>query len=146
MATRLLRFPILPDGGGLGPVEVVYEFDESNMFDGFALDSEGGAWITTLVSNRLWYVSPQGRPHLVIEDCNPEQVARLARYQATTGVPISILYEERRQTLCNIASVAFGGPDLRTIYLGSLTGESIFHFPSPVPGMKPRHWDYRFNA
>lgn len=143
LATRLLRFPIL-SGGALGQLEVVSDFDETNMFDGFALDSAGGAWITTLVSNRLWYVSPKRRPYLVIEDSHPEQVERLARYQRGEGVPKSILYEEQRRTLCNISSVAFGGPDLRDAYLGNLNGDAIFHFRSPVSGMKPAHWNFSF--
>jgi sugar lactone lactonase YvrE len=58
LAARLLRYPTRADGS-LGEHEVLLDLDESNMFDGFTLDSEGGAWITALVSNRLWHFSPQ---------------------------------------------------------------------------------------
>jgi hypothetical protein len=39
-----------------------------------------------------------------------------------------------------MASVTFGGPDLRTVYLGSLMGNRIPYFRSPVPGLPMVHW------
>jgi hypothetical protein len=44
--------------------------------------------------------------------------------------------------LRNISSLAFGGPDLRTAYLGCLLGDTLAHFRSPVAGHPPRHWLY----
>ena len=141
MAARLLRYRILPDGG-LGAPETIFALDELSLFDGFTLDSEGGAWITEPVANRLWYVSPDGKPRLLIEDSFPEQVARLAQLQKTTGVTRSVLYEEHGSRLRNIASIAFGGADLKTAFMGSLMGKQILSFRSPVAGMKPAHWDF----
>ena len=46
------------------------------------------------------------------------------------------------RVLKNISSLAFGGPDLRTAYLGCLLGESIMRFRSPVAGHPPVHWNY----
>jgi sugar lactone lactonase YvrE len=141
LAARLLRYPLRPDGS-LGSPEVVLALDESNMFDGFELDSQGGAWITALVSNRLWYVSPEGRARVLIEDAHAEQLARLTELQKTTGVTRALLYEEHGTTLRNISSVAFGGPDLRTVYLGSLMGDHVVSFRVPVAGMPPVHWNF----
>jgi len=120
----------------------VAAFDESNLFDGFTLDSEGGAWITTLVSNRLWYVAPDGKASLLIEDADAEQVARLTDLQKNSSVPRSLLYEECGRTLRNISSVAFGGADLHTLYLGSLMGQQILCARVPVAGMRPAHWTF----
>jgi hypothetical protein len=39
-----------------------------------------------------------------------------------------------------MASVTFGGPDLRTVYLGSLMGHTLPSFRSPVPGLPMAHW------
>ena len=39
-----------------------------------------------------------------------------------------------------MASVTFGGPDLRTVYLGSLMGTTIPCFRSPVTGLPLPHW------
>jgi sugar lactone lactonase YvrE len=141
LAARLLRYPIHADGS-LGAAETVIAFDESNMFDGFTLDSAGGAWITALVSNRLWHVGVDGEARLLIEDAHPDQLARLTALQKTSGVPKSLIYEERGATLRNISSVAFGGPDLKQVFLGSLMGEQILSFRAPVAGMQPAHWNF----
>jgi hypothetical protein len=141
LAARLLRYPIRPDGS-LGPVETMLELDESNLFDGFTLDSQGGAWITALVSNRLWYVSSDGRARVLIEQAHPGQLARLTEAQKTDSVSRALLYEEHASTLRNISSVAFGGADLRTVYLGSLMGREILSFRAPVAGMRPAHWSF----
>jgi gluconolactonase len=39
-----------------------------------------------------------------------------------------------------MASVTFGGADLRTVYLGSLLGTRIPCFRSPVAGLPMVHW------
>lgn len=141
MAARLIRYPIRADGS-LGSPETILQFDESNMLDGFTLDREGGAWITALVSNRLWYVSPDGEARLLIEDSNAEQLSRLTGLQKTTGVEKAVIYEEHGSTLRNISSVAFGGRDLQTVHMGSLMGKQILSFRSPVAGMRPAHWNF----
>jgi len=41
------------------------------------------------------------------------------------------------------ASLTFGGPDLRTCYVGSLRGTRIPYFRSPVPGLPMVHWHER---
>jgi sugar lactone lactonase YvrE len=141
LAARLLRYRIHPDGS-LGSPETIVQFDESYLFDGFALDSTGSAWITALVSNRLLHVGTDGEVKLLIEDSDPEQLARLTVMQKTTGVPKSLIYEEHGATLRNPSSLAFGGPDLKTAYIGSLMGSEILSFRTPVAGMKPAHWDF----
>ena len=117
-------------------------FDESHLFDGFTLDSEGGAWIAVLVANRLIHVTPDGTVQSIVEDADAEQLARLTELQKTTGVPRALIYEEHGATLRNPSSIAFGGPDFRTAYVGSLMGEDVLTFRSPVAGMRPAHWDF----
>ena len=39
-----------------------------------------------------------------------------------------------------MASVTFGGPDLRTVYIGSLMGHRLPSFRSPVAGLPMVHW------
>ena len=39
-----------------------------------------------------------------------------------------------------MASVTFGGPDLSTVYLGSLQRHAIPYFRSPVAGQPLPHW------
>ena len=44
--------------------------------------------------------------------------------------------------LKNVSNLAFGGPGLRTAYLGCLLGDSIATFRAPVAGLRPFHYDY----
>ncbi len=46
----------------------------------------------------------------------------------------------KSERLQNIASIAFGGADRRTAYLGSLMGTTLATFRSPVPGRPLPHW------
>ena len=39
-----------------------------------------------------------------------------------------------------MASVTFGGPDLKTVYLGSLTGSRLPSVRSPVAWLPLPHW------
>jgi hypothetical protein len=40
-----------------------------------------------------------------------------------------------------MASVTFGGPDLQTIYIGSLKSQQIPYFRAPAPGLPMVHWN-----
>jgi len=46
----------------------------------------------------------------------------------------------KSKQLQNISSLAFGGEDRRTLYLGCLLGEQIAVLPSPLTGAEPVHW------
>jgi hypothetical protein len=43
-----------------------------------------------------------------------------------------------------MASITFGGHDLRTVYIGSLRGTALPTFRSPVPGVPLPHWSVVF--
>ena len=60
-------------------------------------------------------------------------------FQAGTMTP-EILSSAAGSLAPMMASVTFGGPDLRTVYLGSLMGTTIPYFRSPVPGLPLPHW------
>ena len=53
-----------------------------------------------------------------------------------------LLYRNPARVLPNVTSIAWGGPDLRTAYVGSVSGRSIATFASPVAGARPVHWDW----
>jgi gluconolactonase len=55
-------------------------------------------------------------------------------------VPFDVLMRSGG-TICPwLASVTFGGADLRTVYLGGLRSTSIPAFESPVAGLPMVHW------
>lgn len=37
--------------------------------------------------------------------------------------------------------IAIGGPDMKTVYLGGLPGDSIAAFRTDQAGLAPRHWN-----
>jgi sugar lactone lactonase YvrE len=140
---RLSRFPLLPDGD-LGERQTYATFGPGIFPDGLDFDAEGGIWITSVFSNRLIRVMPDGRQEIVLEDYDAQFVAAMeqafARGELVQGgnpqVPATLLR--------NLSSSAFGGPDLRTLYLGCLQDSRIYRLPSPVAGARPPHWNVRF--
>ena len=46
--------------------------------------------------------------------------------------------------LRNVSSITFGGPDLKTAYLGNLLDDCIYAFQSQIAGAPPPHWNMQF--
>lgn len=141
IARRLSRFPIRSDAT-LGPRETVAEFEDGIFPDGFEFDAEGGVWIASVVSNRLLRVAPDGERQVILDDADPEAVDRADRAWAEGRLGRAEIDGGKGRTLGNLASVTFGGPDLRTVYLGSLFATRIATFTSPIPGAELPHWHY----
>lgn len=138
---RLSRFAIRPDGS-LGPKEVVTGFGAGTFPDGLVFDADGGAWIVSIVSNRVIRVLPDGTQEVLVQDADADHLAWVeAAYQASSmGRPH--LDNVKSMRLKNISSIAFGGPDLRTGYLGCLLGDHVTTLNMPVAGHPPVHWEY----
>ena len=141
MARRLSRFPVRDDAS-LGGRETVAEFGAGTFPDGFEFDAEGGIWIASVVSNRLLRIAPDGRQQVILEDSEPEVVARVERKYQESALERADIDAGRERTLGNLASVAFGGPDLKTVCLGSLFGARLATFRSRIAGAEPPHWRY----
>lgn len=140
-ARRLARFAIHADGA-LGPKEIVTEFAAGTFPDGVVQDAQGALWVTSIVSNRLIRVTPQGQQTVWLEDSDAEHLAWVEQaYQAGT-MARPHLDIAKSMVLRNISSLAFGGPDLQTGYLGCLLGDSIATLRMPVAGHPPAHWSY----
>jgi sugar lactone lactonase YvrE len=138
---RLSRFPLLADGV-LGAKEIVTEFGAGTFPDGLAFDVDGHAWITSIVSNRVIRVAPDGHQQIMLEDNDTEHLAWVEAAFVAGELGRPHLDNIRSQRLRNISSLAFGGRDLRTGYLGCLLGDAVAHLPMPVAGIAPTHWNY----
>ena len=138
---RMTRFRVGRDGSLHGK-EVVTTFGHGTYPDGLAFDAEGHAWITSIVSNRVLRVAPDGVATVILEDADPAHVqwCEDAYLAGTLGRPH--LDRAAGRVLKNISSLAFGGPDLRTAYLGCLLGDALASFRSPVAGHPPFHWQH----
>ena len=139
-ARRTSRFK-LAENGTLSRRETVTEFGPGDFPDGLTFDSAGDLWVTCVVSNRLIRVTPDGSQHVFLEDCDHGRMAIVEqRYQARS-LQGDDLNRVQPKVLRNISSLAFGGPDLRTAWLGCLGGASLATFRSPVAGLVPAHFD-----
>jgi gluconolactonase len=140
-AKRVSRLRVRQDGE-LSEREV---FGPANLgaglIDGIAFDSYGNLWGTMVLADRLIAITPEGELLELLDDGNP---AGTARFEAefATGAPAS--FETLSATGGSIApwlaSITFGGPDLKTAYLGSLKGTTLPYFAVPVAGLAPIHW------
>lgn len=141
VAQRTSRFAIKADAS-LGPRETVAEYPPATFPDGFTFDAEGGVWLVSVASNRIIHVAADGRQNIVIEDADTEEMANVAE-TFDSGVPMRDLIEiGGKRPLRNIASIGFGGPDLHTVYMGSLAGDGIQMFRSPIKGAPLVHWEF----
>jgi sugar lactone lactonase YvrE len=140
---RLIRFPLLP-GAQLGTRELVAQFTSGYFPDGFAFDAEGGIWVTSLVSNRVVRVTTDGVMQLVIAGTNTDFIAEVDQAFATGTVHSEHLGLIPGSRFQHITSIAFGGPDLKTIWLGSLHAQCLYRFRSDIGGASPPNWNQKY--
>jgi gluconolactonase len=138
-ARRISRLRVAEDGS-LSDREVYGPDDLGGVPDGFAFDVAGNLWITLVNADTLIALTPELEVLTLLEDGNPEGVAAFDQaFFAGTMTP-ELLGGGRGTLAPLMASVTFGGPDLRTVYLGSLMGTTLPSFRSPVAGLPLTHW------
>lgn len=135
LGCRIVRFPIRPDGS-LGAKERVgpASLGRGALPDGLTFDAAGNIWITIISQNALHVIDRDGAVHVVYSDANAAAVEAIA-----------CAVEQRTGTLDHLlacmavagplrlpTSLAFGGPDGRTAFVGSvgLTHLATFRVPA----------------
>ena len=141
-AQRVSRFKVAGDGS-LHQREVFAQFGVGTFPDGIDFDVRDNLWVTSIVSNRIIRIAPNGTQQIILEDSDPEHIAWVDDAQRAGKLAREHFYLTRSRKLKPITSVAFGGPELKKVYLGSLASDSLMTFMSPVAGRKPVHWQYR---
>jgi gluconolactonase len=109
--------------------------------DGIAFDSLGNLWGTMVYSDKLFVLTPQGDFRLLLDEGDPKKVDDLERAFFANKVNEQVLFVTGQGIAPWMASVTFGGPDLQTIYIGSLKGKRIPYFRAPAPGLPMVHWN-----
>jgi len=140
MARRTSRFRIADDGS-LGRRETVTEYGAGVWPDGLAFDEEGCFWMTSVVSNRVVRVDPDGNQTVLLEEFEPEALAAVELAFQDKVMGRAHLDSIQTRVMQSISSIAFGGADRRTAYLGNLLDQQIYTFRSPVAGARPSHWE-----
>jgi sugar lactone lactonase YvrE len=108
--------------------------------DGIAFDSAGNLWGTLVYSDKLFVLTPKGDMRVLLDEGDPDKVGALERAFRNNHVTEDVLFATGRGVAPWMASVTFGGPDLQTVYIGSLRGSRIPFFRAPVPGLPMVHW------
>jgi gluconolactonase len=109
--------------------------------DGIAFDALGNLWGTMVYSDKLFVLTPEGDLKVLLDEGVPQKVNALEEQFFANHVTGEVLFATGAGIAPWMASVTFGGPDLRTIYLGSLKGTRIPYFRAPVPGLPMIHWN-----
>jgi sugar lactone lactonase YvrE len=136
----ITRLRAMPDGS-LVDREAFGPADHGAPIDGIAFDAFGNLWGTHVMVDRIFALTPEGELRVLLDDSPPPDAARrfTEAFYASRATP------ELMMATCGtiapwFASVTFGGPDLRTVYVGSLRGDRIPYFRSPVAGLPMAHW------
>jgi sugar lactone lactonase YvrE len=111
--------------------------------DGIAFDSYGNLWGTLVYSDKLFVLTPQGDLRILLDEGDPLKVDALEQEFFRNAVTEDVLFATGRGVAPWMASVTFGGPDLRTVYIGSLKGKRIPYFRAPIAGLPMVHWSER---
>ncbi len=112
------------------------------FIDGIAFDKYGNLWGTHVMIDRIFAITPGGDLRIILDDDkgSKEGKALLTAFKNDAVTPELTL-------ACGgllapwMASITFGGPDLTTVYIGSLRGTTIPYFKAPVAGLPMIHWN-----
>jgi sugar lactone lactonase YvrE len=138
-ARRISRLRVQPDGR-LTDREVYGPARLQGIPDGFAFDAVGNLWMTYVISDRIAVLTPEGEEHIVFDDGDPARVRIFDQHFFAGTVTPEIMMGCGGSVAPWTASLTFGGPDLQTLYIGSLRGTTIPYVRAPVAGLPMVHW------
>jgi len=137
---RLLRFDLATDGS-LSNRCVLTTFTEGTYPDGLTLEEDGNLIVTSIVSNRVIKVSPDGEQELMLEDADSEFIEAAESAYRSNALGQEHLASTGKTELANISSLAFGGVDRSTAFVGNLLGSCLHSFDTTLRGVAPSHWN-----
>lgn len=139
-ARRILRFRVGEEGGLSGRTVIGPDpLGEATFPDGIALDVDGNVWVATVSHNGLTIVQPDGTARQVFEQPVPAALEELRAAHRRGVIPMALVGACAGPDLRLLTSVAFGGPDLTRVFMGSLAMEELVCFDAPVAGLPLQH-------
>lgn len=137
---RITRFRAHADGS-LTDREVFGPSDHGAFIDGIAFDAWGNLWGTHVMTDRIFAITPEGDLRILLDDDRDSAAGRaLMEAFARDAATPELMLACGGSIAPWFASVTFGGPDLRTVYIGSLRATRIPCFRAPVAGLPMVHW------
>lgn len=151
---ELIRYKI-SENNTLHSPKTVCHFGTGIYPDGLTMDVEGYLWVSSIVSNRLLRINPHnGQQDIIVDDSDPEFIDWVEQAYQHNTMSREHLTQIKSRKLANISSLAFGGNDLSTMYLGCLLGKEVaIVTPAahsglnnlailPIAGQAPAHWEF----
>lgn len=136
LGKRVFRFPITPSGD-LGPKQIFGPEDLGHgaLPDGFNFDQDGNVWVTIVARNGIMVISQSGETHTIYEEPQERAVDLMVTALDQKNATAEHLIACAGAKLTLPTSLAFGGHDRRTVYVGSLGLPHLVTFQSPVAGL-----------
>ena len=135
LLARIVRFAIKEDGS-LGPKQIVGpdSLGRGALPDGFSFDRHGNIWVTMISENGILVIDTRGEVHRLYRDANEPALEVLAHgIETRTGdVDHLVACAEVKGPLRLPTSLAFGGADGRTCFVGSLGLSHLATFRIPA--------------
>ena len=106
-----------------------------------SVGDEFAFWIVAPIDEHVVALTPQGE---LLQILDFGQAGRIAAYNAAAArgdFSFDYVWDCGWARNRLLTGLAFGGPDLQTVYLGSLGGTALPSFRSPVPGLPMAHWE-----
>lgn len=136
---NITRFKV-QSNGDLADREIYGPSNVGGFCDGIAFDAYGNLWSTLIMADRLIAITPEGDLLTLLDDGPKEPLAILDKAWEDKCVTPELMGACGGEIAPWMASITFGGPDLKTVYLGSLRGSRIPYFRSPVEGLPLIYW------
>ncbi len=108
--------------------------------DGIVFDSFGNLWGTITCGERIFAITPEGDLRIIFDDRNEEACHKIDEAFFNCTLDQETLFSGLGSVASATASVAFGGANLHTVYVGSLFETRIPYFKAPVSGEPPIWW------
>lgn len=124
---RVSRFSLSADGV-VGPRETFCQLDDYVYPEGLLLDKNGGLWLTSVISNRIYRLDAQGNPTLEFDDGDQEHVRTTRHARSQRALVREHFYEGAGQILSAPTSLAFLDVEQSKIVVGSLLAERLAVF------------------
>lgn len=137
---KITRLRVANDGS-LSDRETFGPESHGAFIDGIAFDSFGNLWGTHVMTDRIFAITPEGDLRILLDDDKDSQAGKdlLSAFAKGEGSP-ELMMKCGGSIAPWMASLTFGGKDLRNVYIGSLRSTRIPWFRSPVAGLPMVHW------
>jgi len=139
-AMKITRFRVNEDAS-LSARETFGPESHGAFIDGIAFDAHGNLWGTHVMTDRIFALTPEGELRIILDDDNDSEAGKALLQAFADDRVTPDLQLACGGSIANwMASITFGGPDLTTVYIGSLRGTTIPYFNAPVAGLPMVHW------